>query len=267
MESENIKIEIEKNVATMALARADKLNALSIDFAEEITKAVQSLTDNDDVRVIIIKSDARIFCAGLDLKAVATIGMDRSAKQTLRFKEMFHYLFECCNILEKCPKPIISAVHDKCVGGGLDIITASDIRMCTEDAGFSLREAALGIVADMGVLQRLPHIIGQGFTREMAYTARFFTAKEVERMGLINYIYPDKEALMKGARELAAQIAELPPLAVQETKKTLNYSRDSTIKDGMNDSMQKNISLLFSADTIEAMAAFIEKRKPEFKGE
>ncbi len=266
MKLDNIKIEIENNVAIMALARLDALNALSIDFAEEITHAVESLIENDDVRVIILKSDARIFCAGLDLKAVGSSGIDRSTKKLLNFPEIFHYLFDCCNILERCPKPIIALVHDKCVGGGLDIISASDIRMCTEDASFSLREVAIGIVADMGVLQRLPHIIGQGFTREMAYTARFFSAKEVERMGLMNYVYPDKESMMEGAKKLAAKIAERPPLAVQETKKVLNYGRDATIEEGMNVAILKNMSLFFSDDTIEAMTAFMEKRNPVFKG-
>lgn len=208
-----------------------------------------------------------IFCAGLDLKAVGSTGIDQSPRKVLSFTETFHYLFECCNILERCPKPIISCVHDKCVGGGLDIISACDIRMCTEDASFSLREVAIGIVADMGVLQRLPHIIGQGFTREMAYTARFFTAKEVDRMGLINYVYPDRESMHQGAMELAKKIAERPPLAVQETKKVLNYGRDATVADGMQVALLKNTALFFSGDTIEAMTAFMQKRKPVFKGE
>jgi len=118
----------------------------------------------------------------------------------------------------------------------------------------------------MGILQRLPLIIGQGFTREMAYTARFFSAKEVARMGLVNGIYTDREALMEEAKKLATLIAENAPLAVQQTKKVLNYSRSATVEDGMSMAMQKNMVLLFSQDVREAMTAFMEKRKPHFKG-
>jgi len=156
-------------------------------------------------------------------------------------------------VLEECPKPIIAAVHGKCVGGGLDIIAACDIRLCTEDATFSLREAGIGLVADMGILQRLPLIIGQGFTREMAYTARFFSAKEVARMGMVNGICVNREALMDEAKKLAALISENAPLAVQQTKKVLNYSRSATVEDGMSMAMQKNMVLLFSQDVREAM--------------
>jgi len=170
-------------------------------------------------------------------------------------------------VLEECRKPVIAAVHGQCVGGGLDIICACDIRLCTEDASFSLREVAVGFVADMGVLQRLPHIIGQGFTREMAYTARFYSAKEAERMGLVNSVYPDREALLAGAKELAAQIAANAPLAVMATKEVLNYSRTATIEEGMDRAIQKNAVFLASKDIREAAVAFAEKRKPEFKGE
>lgn len=267
MASDNIKIKIENNVAVMSLARVDHLNALSIEFAGEIVDAIKKLWQTEDVRVIVLNSQARIFCAGLDLKAVAAGGADGKPKTSIAFPEKFEPLFECCNIMEKCPKPIIAAVHGKCVGGGLDIISACDIRMCTEEASFTLREVAIGIVADMGVLQRLPYIIGQGFTREMAYTAKFFSAREVERMGLMNHVYSDKEAMMEGAMKLAREIAVMPPLAVQNTKDIINFSRNVTINEGMLHALHKNMVLFFSEDTKEAMTAFMEKRKPVFKGE
>ena len=267
MSSENIKIKIENNVAIMSLARNEHINALSVEFAYEITGAVKSLMADDSVRVIILNSDARIFCAGLDLKAMTAGGVDGTPKTTIAFPQTFEPLLECCNIMEKCPKPIIAAVHGKCVGGGLDIISACDIRMCTEDATFSLREVAIGIAADMGVLQRLPLIIGQGFTREMAYTAKFFTAREVERMGLMNHVYPDKDTMMREAKKLALEIASMPPLAVQNTKDIMNFSRNLTIHEGMMYAIHKNMVLFFTADTREALTAFMEKRKPVFKGE
>ena len=266
MDYQNIKIEIADYVATMTLARVDSLNALSLDFATEISLAVQELIDMDEVRVIILHSDARIFCAGLDLKAIASIGMDNSPKTIFSFPDKVHYLLECCNIFERSPKPVIAAIHGKCIGGGLDMISACDIRLCTEDASFSLREVAMGLVADMGVLQRLPLIIGQGFTREMAFTARFYSAEEAERMRLVSGVYPDKEALMEAAKELATQIAENAPVAVQETKNVLNYNRNATIDEGMSMAVHKNMILFNSEDVREAMMAFMEKRKPNFSG-
>ena len=261
-----LKLKVEDTIGTLALARAESLNALSLEFAAEITGAVRELSEMDEVRVIILKSNAQIFCAGLDLKDFVSAGIGGTPKDSLDFPKKLHELFDCCNVLEECSKPIIAAVHGKCVGGGFDMIAACDIRLCTEDATFSLREARIGLVADMGILQRLPLIIGQGFTREMAYTARFFSAKEVARMGLVNGIYADRESLMEEAKKLAALIAENAPLAVQQTKKVLNYSRSATVEDGMSMAMHKNMVLLFSQDVREAMTAFMEKRKPNFKG-
>ena len=261
-----LELKVEDAIGTLALARTESLNALNLDFASEITEAVRELNETDEVRAIILKSNAQIFCAGLDLKSFVSAGLDGTPKSSLDFPEKLHELFDCCNVLEECQKPIIAAVHGKCVGGGLDMIAACDIRLCTEDATFSLREVGIGLVADMGVLQRLPLIIGQGFTREMAYTARFFSAEEVASMGLVNSIYADREALIAEAKKLAALIAENAPLAVQQTKKVLNYSRSTTVKDGMTMAMQKNMVLLFSKDVQEAMTAFMEKRKPHFKG-
>jgi len=153
-----------------------------------------------------------------------------------------------------------------CIGGGLDIISACDIRFCSEDASFSLREAAIGLVADMGVLQRLPHVIGQGFTREMAFTARFYKAKEAQAMGLVNALYPDPPAMMEGAKKLAREIAANAPLAVQATKEVLNASRHIPVQDGMSLAKHKNMVLMLSQDLKEAFVSFMEKRKPDFKG-
>lgn len=263
-----IDVSVENHVATLALNRTETLNALTIPFAEEITGAVRELAGREDVRVIILRSNARIFCSGLDLKAFLSLGLlGGGAKKSFFFHDRVRALFDCCDVLEECRKPVIAAVHGQCVGGGLDMISACDIRLCSEDASFSLREAAIGFVADMGVLQRLPHIIGQGFTREMAYTARFYSAREVERMGLVNAVCPDRETLLKEAGKLAAQIAANAPLAVMATKEVLNDSRTATIADGMAKAIEKNAMFLTSKDIQEAATAFVEKRKPDFKGE
>lgn len=257
------EIKVEDQVATLALNRTKSMNALSLAFAEEITNSIRSLNERDDVRAIIILSNAAGFCAGMDLKDFKSLGLiGGTAKDTFFFHDKARPLFDCCNVMEECRKPVIAAVHGVCVGGGLDLISACDIRLCTEDATFSIKEAALGFVADMGVLQRLPHIIGQGYTREMAYTARFYTASEVEKMGLVNNVYPDKETLFAEARKLARLIAANPPMAVMGTKEVINYSRTSSIADGMLKAIEKNTLFMTSQDLLEAVTAFTEKRKP-----
>jgi enoyl-CoA hydratase len=263
-----VEIEVENYIATLSLANNKSLNALTVDFAAEITEAVKALDARDDVRVIILKSNARIFCAGLDLKGLMALGiLGCGVKTAYYFQDKLQVLFDCCNILEICRKPIIAAVHGMCIGGGLDIISACDIRLCTEDASFCLKEAAIGMVADMGVLQRLPHIIGQGFTREMAYTARLYSSREAERMGLVNAVYPDQETLLAEAKKLAGQITENGPLGVMATKEVLNYSRTASIEEGMHMGIQKNALFMSSKDIQEAITAFMQKRKPNFKGE
>jgi len=178
---------------------------------KEIINAIQALNESDDVRVIIIMSKADGFCSGLYLMDFMSLGLiGGMAKDTYFFHDKARPLFDCRNVMEECLKPIIAAVHGVCIGGGLDIISACDIRLCTEDTTFALREAALGFIADMGVLQRLPHIIGQGYTREMAYTARNFSAHEVDRMGFMNNIYPDKETLFAEAKKLAGRDRRKP---------------------------------------------------------
>ncbi len=261
-----IDLEIGEKIATVNLNRVQSLNALSNEFASEIAGVFKDLAGMDDVRAIILRSKARVFCAGLDLKEAAG-SFDGSASSALKTPETGRPLFDCCNAIEECPKPVIAAVHGKCIGGGLDMISACDIRICTEDATFTLKEAAIGLVADMGVLQRLPFIIGQGFAREMAYTAADYSAKEAEKMGLVNAVYPDQEFLMVAARKLALRIAANAPLGVYCTKEVMNYSRfANSVADGMSLAIHKNMVLLSSQDLKEAMIAFLEKRPPNFKG-
>ncbi|PKN38865.1 MAG: enoyl-CoA hydratase [Deltaproteobacteria bacterium HGW-Deltaproteobacteria-2] len=260
-----IELDIKDYVATVTLARMESLNALSLELALEITDVFKKLGAMDEVRVAILQSKARIFCAGLDLKDAASSFGD-SAKGIFNAIKRIQPLFDCCNAIEECPKPVIAAVHGKCIGGGLDMIAACDIRICSEDAIFSLKEANIGLVADMGVLQRLPLIIGQGFAREMAYTAGNYPARKAEKMGLVSDVYADKDALMAAAQQLANEIAANAPLAIQCTKEVLNFSRYTSVSEGMALAVQKNMFLLTTQDLKEAFIAFMEKRKPDFKG-
>lgn len=266
MNYENLEISIKDYVATVLMTRTPQLNALTIKFTQVISQAFEHLHADDSVRVIILASKAKSFCVGIDLNEFANFGFGESVKASLDFPIKLGSFFECCNKIEACSKPVIAAVNGMCIGGGLDMISACDIRLCTDDCSFSLREAAVGIIADMGVLQRLPHIIGQGFTREMAFTAKFYTANEAKAMGLVNRVYKDYPAMMTEALNIARQISANAPLAVQATKEVLNSSRDIPIRDGITFSITRNMGLILTQDLKEAFASIKEKRKPDFKG-
>ena len=260
-----IELDIKDYIATVTMARVEKLNALSLEFGAEIANVFKALGTMDEVRAIILQSKARIFCAGLDLKDVVS-GFNDSAKGVFNAIKKIQPVFDCCNAIEECPKPVIAAVHGKCIGGGLDIIAACDIRICSEDAIFCLKEANIGLVADMGVLQRLPLIVGQGFAREMAYTAGNYPARKAEKMGLVSDVYANKDALMAAAQQVASEIAVNAPLAIQCTKEILNFSRYTSVSEGMALAIQKNMFLITTDDLKEAFIAFMEKRQPDFKG-
>jgi enoyl-CoA hydratase len=161
---------------------------------------------------------------------------------------------------------VIAAIHSHCIGGGIDLITACDIRIASRDAVFSIRETRMGIIADLGTLQRLPPIIGQGWFNELALTGRDFSAEEALNMGLITHICDDHQALNLTARNLADQIAACPPMTVQGTKEVILYNRDNGVDAGLRYVAQKNAAVLPSEDLVEAVTAFMEKRRPTFKG-
>lgn len=166
--------------------------------------------------------------------------------------------------LQKTSKPVIAAVHGKCIGGGLDLITAADIRLATKDASFVLAETKLAIVADLGTLQRLTRIVGRGHAREMAFTAAPVSAERAATMGLVNHVLEDKEKMLVAARKMANDIAELSPLTVQGTKKVLAYAEDHTEAESLDQVALWNTSFLRSDDLSEAVKSFIERRKPVF---
>jgi len=263
-------LECEKDgaIARVFLNRPEKRNAMEIDLWQALYDTFRDLDRDRDIRVVILAGRGKSFCGGLDLKGLGQLPSFDMNNQTPRNRMDFATYIrdwqEALTVIERCRKPVIAAVHDCCVGGGLDLIAACDIRICSADAYFSLREAAVGIVADLGSLQRLPLIIGQGLTRELAFTARNVGAEEAQRMHLVNHVYPDQETLMKEADVLAKQISEQSPLAVQSSKEVLNYGRNMNVEDGLHYAVIRNSMILPSDDLMEAFQAFMEKRKPKF---
>jgi enoyl-CoA hydratase len=265
-ETDNFKIDQEDHIAWLTLNRPDRRNTMGMAFFKEIGELFDGFDRNPDLRVVIIKAEGKSFSAGTDLNEAATLLGKGAADERECTRVHILALQEGLNKIEKCRKPVIAAVHSHCIGGGIDLISACDIRLASKDAVFSIRETRIGIIADLGTLQRLPHIIGHGWFRELALTGRDFTAAEALQMGLITRICEDRQSLYKEARELACQIIDCPPMAVQGTKEVIMYSRDHGVYPGLHYVAQKNAAALPCEDVVEAMTAFMEKRKPVFKG-
>ena len=167
--------------------------------------------------------------------------------------------------IEKCSKPVLAAIHNGCIGGGLDIVTACDIRYCTQDAFFVLKEIDMGLVADIGTLQRLPKLINQGMVSEMAYTGRKVLGKEAFEIGLVNKTYKDKETMMTDVLSIARMIAEKSPMVVRGTKHIIQYTRDHSVNESLNYMATFNAAYLLSDDLTESFQAQMNKRKAEYK--
>jgi enoyl-CoA hydratase len=265
-ETSNFKVEIDGQIAWLILNRPEKRNTMGMSFFTEIGELFDGFDHDSEVRAVIVKGEGKSFSAGTDLKEAATLLGKGSADGRERMRKDIAALQRAFTKIERCRKPVIAAIHSHCIGGGVDMICACDIRLATSDALFSIRETRMGIIADVGTLQRLPYLIGHGWLRELALTGRDFTAQEALKMGLVTRICDDRPALYKEAKNLADQIAACPPLAVQGTKEAINFSRDNGIEAGLQYVAQKNAAALPSEDLREAMAAFMEKRKPVFKG-
>lgn len=264
-------VEKKPPIAWVYLNRPEKKNAMNPPAWKESIPIFEDLDRDNDIKVVILSGKGNAFTAGIDLMAMSAELSELGNREQLggikwNFIPKIYELQDTMTCIEKCRKPVIAAVHGYCIGAGLDMITACDIRLCAQDAVFSLREAAVGFVADVGVLQRLPHIVGQGITRELAFTAKNFDAKRAKEILLVNEIFPNHDALMKGAEALANEIVANSPLAVQASKVVLNYGIGKTVDDALKYVASISSNIIPSEDLYEAITAFAQKRKPNFPG-
>lgn len=269
--SEVFSVERDGHVATLWLDSPERRNAMGPEFWADLPVLMGELSADDEVRAVVIAAKGSAFTVGLDLKTMGgTIsggGSGSKAATAGRFLPGVKRLQAAITAVADCPKPTIAAVHGWCIGGGVDLITAADIRLCAADAKFSVRETKIAIVADLGTLQRLPWVIAKGHAAELAYTGKDIDADRALRIGLVNDVLPDTEALHKAAWDMAAEIAANSPLAVQGTKHVLRASEDRTVQEGLDYVALWNAGFIQSNDLMEAMAAFMEKRPPKFTGE
>lgn len=263
-----LDVEVAEYVATVWLDRVDKLNAMAQDFWTEFPATVEALGVDPNVRVIVIVGRGRAFTVGIDLQAFAPMLAgntdDVATRQELyrNIKQMQHTF----TALAECPKPVIAAIHGYCLGGGVDLITACDIRIASADAIFSVRETKIAMVADVGTMQRLPKIVDPGRVAELVYTGKDFPAEEAAEMGLVSHVYPDIDTLHKEAAALAQEIAANSPLVVQGAKQVLRAGENMSTADALDYMAVWNSSFLSSNDLREAVMAYMEKRPPDFDG-
>lgn len=264
-------VEKKPPIAWVYLNRPEKKNAMGPAAWAEPVEIFAGLDLDPEIRVVIIAGKGSCFSAGIDLLGMVPqlpelMDKNQTGGTKWKFLPKIKKLQDGISAIERCRKPVIAAIHGHCVGAGLDMATACDIRICSQDALFSLKEAAVGFVADVGVLQRIPLIIGQGHVRELAYTARSITAARAKEIQLVNDVYSDHEKLMDEAEKLALEIADNSPLAVQASKDVLNYCVGKSIDDGLKYVASVSANIIPSADLMEAVNAFSEKRKPLFTG-
>ncbi|XWS68784.1 hypothetical protein CRYUN_Cryun04dG0122000 [Craigia yunnanensis] len=243
-------------VFNLILNRPSSRNALSLDFFTEFPKALNTLDQNPNVAVILLSGSGEHFCAGVDLKSLKFLSRNypgdrgRSGEQLRR---QIKFMQDAITSIERCRKPVIAAIHGACIGAGINIMTACDVRYCTKDAFFSVKEVDLAITADLGTLQRLPGIVGFGNAIELSLTGRRFSGQEAKELGLVSRVFESKEEL----KERVLTIAE-------GTKAVLLRSRDLSLEQGLEYVATWNSSMLLSDDLTEAISAQNQKRKPVF---
>ena len=269
MTYEHLEIERDGHVATLWLNRPEKLNALSEDLWRDIPTAVEELNVDDSVRVIVLAARGRSFTVGIDVGTLATLAPSGPSQATSNksLYEIIKRLQHTASVFAESPKPVVAAIHGHCLGAGMDLITACDLRIASRDATFSIRETKMGLVADVGTLQRLPSLIGSGQVAELAYTGRDFDSAHALRIGLVNQVHPDAESMQKAAHELSVEIAANSPLVVQGIKRVLAANDGRTVSEALDFVAQWNSAFMLSNDLMEATNAFFEKRPPQFKGD
>lgn len=257
---ETLQLALEQGVATVTLNRPDKANSMSAAMWVELQQCFEWLDAEQQVRVVVLAGNGKHFCAGIDLAMFGTdVSLAAGSREPARSREAMRRhilrLQDNLSAIERCRKPVLAAIHSACVGGGIDMVCCADMRYCSADARFTIKEIELGMVADVGTLQRMPRLVGEGMVKELAYTGRLFSADEARDMGFVNRVFDDREQLLEGVQALARDIASKAPLAVRGTKEMINYVRDHTVDDGLNYIATWNAGMMSEADLMGSVEA------------
>ena len=273
MNYESFSVDIQDRIAHIVLTRPEKRNSMIPAFWRDLPAIVEDIDGNARARAIVISSTGPHFCSGMDLATFGGGGgggTDEAAARAARIRHGASFYDGALNTqrslscLEECRIPVLAAVQGGCIGGGVDMVSACDMRYATEDAYFTIFEINIGMTADVGTFPRLCKLIPEGIVRELAYTGRRMSAAEAKEIGLVNRVYADQEAMLEGVFDVAREIASKPPLAVYGCKRMINYARDHSTADGLDYIAIWNASFLQGAEMQEAMLANRQKRPGEF---
>ena len=272
MSYECFEVTIEDSIAHIRLSRPEKRNAMSASFWTDLPKIVRDIDDNAKARVIVISAetvgDKPIFSAGIDVGMFSSGGVSGNDKNNpvhgADFYQNVLALQDSFSALEECRIPVLVAIHGGCIGGGVDLITACDMRFGTQDAFITIYEINVGMTADVGTFPRILNHMPEGVVRELAYTGRRMKAEECERRGLFNNVFETEAEMMDTVMAMAKEIASKPPLAVYGCKRIITYSRDHSTADALEQIAVWNMSMLIPSEMMEAMVAKGEKRAGSF---
>ncbi|KAI9036928.1 enoyl-CoA hydratase/isomerase family protein [Aspergillus affinis] len=261
-------------VAHVEINRPDKLNAFFEAMWLELAQLFNQLSHDPSVRAVLLTgAGEKAFTAGLDVHAASQglLSSDSSneadsARKAAHMRRHISSFQDCITAVERCEKPVISAMHGFALGLAIDLSTATDVRICARNTKFAVKEVDIGIAADIGTLSRLPKVVGNnGWVKEVALTARVFGAEEAQKVGFVNSVYENKQKTVEAGLALARLMAEKSPIAVQGTKEILNWSRDHSVQDGLRYTTVWNSAALQTKDVSDALLSGIQKRKPTFE--
>jgi len=261
------KVLTVKNISHVILNRPEKRNSMNLDFWNEFPEIISRINQEGKAKAIVISSTGPHFCSGLDISLFQSdlfqMVRDEGHKGVL-LMDYIQTLQDALGVLQECRMPVISAIQGGCIGGGLDLVCASDIRLGTDDCYFSILETKLGLVADVGTFPRLVKLIPDGLVRELAFTGRKFEGAEALTSGFLNNTYPDQERMIKAAFDLAEIIAANAPLTVHGCKEAINFARDHSTEEGLKWVKMWNSSMLNMNDIEEGFKASVTKKRGKF---
>ena len=264
-------VETRDGIAHIRMIRPERANSMIPEFWDELPQIVNQLSEGGDARAIVLSAEGRHFCSGMDLSVFAgnnDVAVQDNTKHISRQRASFRttalQLQRTFSCLEESRLPVLSAIQGACIGGGIDMVSATDLRYATKDAFFSIHEINIGMTADVGTLQRMPKLVPEGVVRELAYTGRNMSASEAKERGFVNEIYEDQDAMDDAVLEIAKEIASKSPMAIWGTKQTLNYGRDHSVADGLEYIATWNAAMFDPDDMAEAFMAQTEKREADF---
>jgi enoyl-CoA hydratase len=268
--SKPFDVEINNSIAHIRFNRPEKRNSMNEDFWTMFPKEVEELDDSGEIRALIVSSTGPHFSAGIDLSMFKDDIVESETENEIGrsrgyFLQQLKFLQNAVSCLEAARFPVVTAVQGGCIGGGIDLITAADIRICTKDAFFLIEEINVGLAADIGTIQRLPKIIPAGIAREWTMLGEKVSADRAKEVGLVSSLHDNHEEMMKNAFEIAEKLASKTPLAMWVTKETLNYSRDHTVKESLENVALWNAATLHKEDVMSTMMSKMQKKKPEYR--